>query len=145
MVRKVLRGMLYTAGFGKSGRVKKLGVGDPPLGWPVEIRWQDFSGSTSSKLTIPEVTNIIISMLQAAGHDPATYVIPPEEEELEMMVDPVTGEVRLVDEGKDDTDDENGNNINVAVTGEVEMVDKVKDEIDNDTGNDMNEKRYIGF
>ena len=108
MVRKVLRMMLNTIGYGKSGRARKFGVGDPPMGWPEDISWPDFSGSTSSKLTIQQITSIIVSMLQAAGIDPNTHIVPPTEEEEDMVVvNPVTGEVeRLVEVENDATIEE---------------------------------------
>ena len=74
MIRGVLSKMLLSVGYGKSGRNRKLGVGTPPLGWPVHIPWANFSGSTRSKLTSKDVTDIIISLLQAANIDPDTHV-----------------------------------------------------------------------
>ena len=74
MIRGVLSKMLVSAGYGKSGRSRKLGVGNPPTGWPDHISWTDFSGATRSKLSSNEVTDIIISMLQAANIDPDRHV-----------------------------------------------------------------------
>ena len=77
MVRGVLTKMLGAAGYGRCGNIGKLGVGSPPAGWPEDIiSWPDFKGSTRSKLTFPQVTNIIISMLESAGLDPETHVLP---------------------------------------------------------------------
>ena len=80
------------------------------MGRPEDISWPDFSGSTSSKLTIQQITSIIVSMLQAAGIDPNTHIVPPTEEEAYkdmMVVNPVTGEVeRLVEAENDATIEE---------------------------------------
>lgn len=87
-LRGILRKMMEIAGYGgKSGKVSKFGVGEPPLGWPEQIRWEKFKGSTSSGLTTPDVIMIITGMLRAAGKDPNTHVIPPDEEVEEMLVD----------------------------------------------------------
>ena len=76
MIRGVLSKMLLSVGYGKSGRNRKLGVGTPPLGWPLHIPWANFSGSTRSKhpTSSKDVTDIIISLLQAANIDPDTHV-----------------------------------------------------------------------
>ena len=93
-LRGILRKMMEIAGYGgKSGKVSKFGVGEPPLGWPEQIRWEKFKGSTSSGLTTPDVIMIITGMLRAAGKDPNTHVIPPDEVVEEMLVDPATGEL----------------------------------------------------
>jgi len=77
MVRGVLTKMLGTAGYGRCGKIAKLGVGSPPAGWPGDvISWPGFKGSTRSRLTFPQITEIIISMLEAAGLDPETHVLP---------------------------------------------------------------------
>ena len=76
MIRKVLRNMLNKLGYSKAGRAKKLGVGAPPVGWPSDIDWSNYTGSTSSKLTSSQVTHIIVSMMSAVGLDPNTHVVP---------------------------------------------------------------------
>ena len=44
MIRKVLDGMVTTAGYGKYGQ--KLGQGAPPLGWPVDVApWEGYVGA----------------------------------------------------------------------------------------------------
>jgi len=78
-VRGVLRRILVTAGYGRNGRECKLGVGDPPLGWPADIDWAGFKGSTRSGLKVLEISRIIVSMLEAAGFDPETHVRPVDE------------------------------------------------------------------
>ena len=83
MMRGVLSKMLVSAGYGKSGRSRKLGVGNPPIGWPDHISWTDFSGATRSKLSSKEVTDIIISMLEAANIDPDRHVRQTGEEDAE--------------------------------------------------------------
>lgn len=75
MIRSVLTKMLSSTGYGEGGAKKKLGVGNPPLGWPENIiEWRNFSGSTRSKLSVQDVSAIVISMLQAAGINPDTHV-----------------------------------------------------------------------
>jgi len=77
MVRGVLRKMLQTAGYRRSGKIAKLGVGSPPPGWPEDLfPWARYKGSTTSGLTVSQVTQIIISMLEGAGLDPSTHVQP---------------------------------------------------------------------
>ena len=93
-IRSILRKMLNSLGFGKAGRAKQYGVGNPPLGWPETISWENFSGTTSSKLKSIQLTSIIVSMLEAAGIDPATHVEPLAVEV--MMVNPETGEVEMM-------------------------------------------------
>ena len=68
--------MLSEAGFGRGKDARKLGVGLPPLGWPADIEWGNFKGSTRSGLKISAVTDIILSMLQAAGINHKTDVKP---------------------------------------------------------------------
>ena len=80
MIRKILSNMLSSIGYGHGGKVKKLGVGVPPLGWPENIPWDSFSGASRSKLGNDKITEIITSMLSAAGMDPATHIIRDEDE-----------------------------------------------------------------
>ena len=81
------------AGYGHAGHKKTNGVGPAPLGWPEDLDWSKYKGSTSSQLRVNDVTRIIISMLEAAGYDPATHVVPPE---AEPHGSEVTDEVALV-------------------------------------------------
>ena len=46
------------------------------LGWHAGIEWSNFKWSTRSGLKIAAVTDIIISMLQAAGINSETHVQP---------------------------------------------------------------------
>ena len=55
-----------------------LGEGAAPVGWPANIDWSKFKGSTRSGLKIDEVTTIIISMLQAVGFSSETHVKPSD-------------------------------------------------------------------
>ena len=97
-IRKILTEMLNTAGYKSAGRKKTLGkvikdyfikcaifilddipgVGPAPIGWPEDIPWEEFSGTTRSKLTVEQITRIIISMLTTVGIDPAQHVITAE-------------------------------------------------------------------
>ena len=52
MIRRVLRSMLVKAEFGRAGNTRKLGVDAPPLGWPDDISWENYTGSTNSMLTV---------------------------------------------------------------------------------------------
>ena len=78
-VRGILRDMLVCAGYGRGKGEKKLGVGPAPVGWPAQADWPNFKGSTRSGLKITAVTEIIISMLQAAGFSPETHVKPEDQ------------------------------------------------------------------
>ena len=121
MIRKVLSNMLACIGYGDGGKIKKLGVGDPPLGWPEQIPWEEFAGVSRSKLTNQQITNIIISMLQAANINPATYFSQEEEFENEQNVD-----IETEDDGRIE---------NLAVDPEALEI------IDNVTGGD--DKVYV--
>ena len=48
----------------------------PPVGWPADIAWEGFSGTTRSRLSFDDITRIICSMLTAAGLNPDTHVVP---------------------------------------------------------------------
>ena len=74
LARSVLTRMLDRIGYGGGGRTKKLGVGDPPFGWPGIHPWVKFIGVTRSGLSFNDVTGIIISMLVASNVDPNTHV-----------------------------------------------------------------------
>ena len=79
-IRKVLDSMVTSAGYGKYG--KKLGQGLAPIGWPDDIPWAGYKGAANSGLTIPGMTMIIVSLLEAAQLDPATHVMaddPPQD------------------------------------------------------------------
>ena len=77
-VRGILTKMLMSVGFGRSGTTKSLGVGDPPLGWPQHISWEDYNGATRSHLNKEEVTDIIVNLLRAAHRNPDAHVVAPE-------------------------------------------------------------------
>ena len=81
-IRGVFRKIMARAGYGKAGHKRTLGVGPAPLGWPADIDWANFKGSTNSGLLVNDITRIIISMLEAAGYDPATHVLPPGQGEI---------------------------------------------------------------
>ena len=94
-IRGVLSAMLVTAGFGRGKGDRKLGVGPAPLGWPAGVSWANFKGSTRSGLKVAEVTDIIVSMLQAAGLSPDTHVKPTEEAIAEMTEEDVVEELMV--------------------------------------------------
>ena len=52
-----------------------LGEGNPPAGWPGDISWSNYSGASRSKLTLSDITRIIVSMLEGANLDPDTHVM----------------------------------------------------------------------
>jgi hypothetical protein len=85
VVRGVLTKMLVTAGYGR--HKLKLGEGIPPVGWPVNIDWSEFIGSTRSKLWHGDITLIVTSMLEAAGYDPNNHIEAPAPEEEEDIVE----------------------------------------------------------
>ena len=79
-IRKVLDSMVTCAGYGKYG--KKLGQGLAPIGWPNDVPWVGYKGAANSGLTIPKMTKIIVSLLEAAQLDPARHVMaddPPQD------------------------------------------------------------------
>ena len=77
-IRAVLRGILATLGYGKSG-VLRLGAPPIPLGWPPEIPWKEYTGSTRAGLSSSQITAVIISMMGTAGLDPETHVKKPDD------------------------------------------------------------------
>ena len=74
VIRGLLRKMFVRAGYGRGKSDKKLGVGQAPVGWPEEIEWNNYRGSTRSGLKVSQVTQIIVSMLRAAGFNGDTHV-----------------------------------------------------------------------
>ena len=84
VIRGLLRRMFITAGYGRGKSDKKLGVGPAPVGWPEEVDWNSYKGSTRSGLKVSQVTHIIVSMLQAAGFDANTHVKSTEEATAEV-------------------------------------------------------------
>ena len=50
-------------------------MGPSPLGWPEDLQWEDYAGTTRSKLKVPDITRIIIGMLRAVDIDPATFIV----------------------------------------------------------------------
>ena len=84
VIRGILKDMLSEAAFGRGKEAMKLQVGlsvifcfgvYPPFKL-AGCRQSNFKGSTSSGLNIAAVTDILISMLQAAGINPETHVQP---------------------------------------------------------------------
>ena len=106
-IRGILSKMLLRAGYGRAGTKKNLGVGLPPLGWPEDIiAWTDFKGPTRSRLTINQVTQIIVNMLRGANLNPETHVVPQQEEQA------------VVENNDSDTENEDNEEQN-DVAGEV--------------------------
>ena len=118
MIRSVLSKMLSRIGYGGGGTRKVLGVGPSPPGWPDHIiPWADYKGATKSHLSSGQVTEIIVTLLVAAGIDPATHVRehldegqPDEndnnrEEIEELLVDVQEGP--LVEENDNDDNENN--------------------------------------
>ena len=150
-IRQILTRMLARIGYGDGGRTKKLGVGDPPPGWPENISWQNFRGATRSGLSMYELTEIIVSMLQAAQVNPYEHIkskdavqdvseAPPVEQEvvvedLDIQVDInndhtervplVMKENLLSDSGK--TQDQAMSFDIVETTSDTELVGQVMD------------------
>ena len=61
-----------------------VGLGTSPLGWPDHIiPWVDYKGATKSHLSSGQVTEIIVSLLVAAGLDPKTHVRVQHDAEVE--------------------------------------------------------------
>ena len=85
VIRDILRDMLSEAGFGRGKEAWKLGVGLPPVGWPAGIEWSNFKWSTTSGLKNAAVTDIIISMLQAAGINSETHMVSLKRRILRTM------------------------------------------------------------
>ena len=76
--------MLARIGYGDVGTKKVLGMGTSPLDWPGHIiPWADYKGATKSHLSSGQVTEIIVSLLVAAGIDPATHVRVQHDAEVE--------------------------------------------------------------
>ena len=71
------------------------GVGPAPVGWPATISWEGFTGTTRSKLTSQQITEIIISMMTAAGIDPDKHVVPVVNV-VEVVVVPMENVVEAV-------------------------------------------------
>ena len=110
MIRKALDSVVTTAGYGKYG--KKLGQGEPPRGWPDEIRWEGYAGASASRLTNVQMKQVIISMYEAVGIDPATHVKPDDREP----------EPETEDEGE-----HGGEHVDLGEDGQAEEVDAQKD------------------
>ena len=97
MIRQILTRMLARIGYGDGGRTKKLGVGDPPPGWPENISWCNFRGASRSGLSMQNVTDIIVSMLQAVQVDPYEHVKDTDAVQDVPKVPPVGQEVIVED------------------------------------------------
>ena len=162
MMRKVLDDMVTTAGYGKYG--SKLGQGTPPLGWPVDsVPWEGYTGAgrpnanTNKCLSNQQMTQTIISMLQAAQLDPATHVmhvnaqhVHPQPVHVQHHPQPVqavnnnaVGNVDLIenfvgDEGMDiieetvefDMNDDGGKNLSEYVTDTDDAENEIIDDLD---------------
>ena len=121
MIRGVLTKMLASIGYGGGGTRKVLGVGPSPPGWPEHIiPWADYKGATKSHLSSGQVTEIIVTLLQAAQIDPATHVrehlVPVEGEpdendnnrvEIEELLVDVQEEVPFMEENDNDDNENN--------------------------------------
>ena len=122
MVRGILRKMLMTAGYGRDGQEKKLGVGPAPAGWPADIDWVGFKGSTRSKLKVDAITRIIVSMLEAAGFSPIVHVEDLEENiNQDRDYDFAPDDVALEVEAEQDVGD--NNDIVEVVEYDVQVVE----------------------
>ena len=136
-IRGILRNMLNTAGYGSEGNKRKLGVDPAPVGWPAAISWTNFRGSTRSKLTVEEVTTIIVSMLEGAGIDPNIHVRNEEEEVADEINDVNIANIDNTAEDEDfeidvlTENDERENNVNeeqtIAVGNTVENYTVIED------------------
>ena len=115
-IRKILRDMLNEVGFKARGRKKTLGVGPAPLGWPHNIDWKKFTGTTRSQLSSTEITGIIVSMLTSVGKDPSTHIVTGQEVVQDINVE----NIDVVNQ----TDDED----NTAMEEEVEIYDNKRGE-----------------
>ena len=80
MIRKALYSLVTTAGYGKYGH--KLGEGEPPRGWPQNVKWEGYKGASGSRLTNIQMKEIIISMYLAVSIDPETHVKPNDTEQV---------------------------------------------------------------
>ena len=70
------------------------GVGAAPIWWPATISSDGFVGTTRSKLSSLQITEIIISIITAVGMDPATLVAIDDdlaEEVTKEAMDEVVG------------------------------------------------------
>ena len=73
--RKVLTGMINSAGIIRSGKRRSLGVNTAPCGRPEDVvSWSQFKGASRSKLSKPQVKAIILKLFEAANVNPATHV-----------------------------------------------------------------------
>ena len=89
--------MITHSGYGKYG--KKLGMGDPPLGWPAEIPWNPFKGVGNSGLNNISMTSIILGLLRAVNIDPDQHV---QQQQQNQREDPDRGEVGGGEQAQDD-------------------------------------------
>ena len=72
MIRGVLDDMTVCAGYGKYG--VKLGVGEPPLGWPHSIiAWKDYCGASRSKLSNKGWVKIVLYVVSATNHPACAF------------------------------------------------------------------------
>ena len=125
-IRKILTKMLATAGYGgRAGRNKQLGVGPAPFGWPAPISWVGFSGATRSHLSIDQITQVIVSMLEAAGYNPATHL---RQREVEGEEDNNNDE-NMKEEVKEDENVNEDGNEDENIHERVDEDDKVDDEV----------------
>ena len=76
MIRGVLTKMVARAGHGRNGRNQALGVGAAPFGWPMDvIQWTDYKGACRSKLSVEDVTRIIVALLRYVGIDENLHIL----------------------------------------------------------------------
>ena len=113
--RSILSTMMSRAGYGRCGTKQQLGVGEPPYGWPQGISWKKYSGATRSGLTFNEVTEIIVSLLQAADIDPDTHIVTSvvNQEDGSDQNNSLAAAVDLVYDDREILDHED----NIAATG----------------------------
>ena len=122
----------------------------PPIGWPADIAWEGFSGTTRSRLSFDDITRIICSMLTAAGLNPDTHVVPGDVVNAVL----VQGEEQInVDDNETETIEDHIVQVNTDINvSEVEIEsnntvdDTMVDRMDNVNGNERRGlERYVGI
>ena len=151
--------MLIHLGYGGGGHTapgqttKKLGKGAPPNGWPHHIiPWVEFHGATRSKLTVDQVTEMIVFMMRAVNIDPETHIKSPgdkeDAEETEEAIvetansEEATDDINVIDTTTDDANLEN-DLLQKAVEDIIEHDEEVQVEIQCDqSGSIVNVQDY---